>query len=680
MQGGAIVRLPVATQQPRRHPKTTSATSFIMKPRRLRDLLLGKPLDPTNVQTRDSIALVAFLAWVGLGADGLSSSAYGPEEAFKALGQHTHFGLYLALATAITVFIISLAYNQIIELFPTGGGGYRVATTLISPHAGLVAGSALIIDYILTITISVAAGVDATFSLLPVGWQDLKLYFEVGLVLVLIMLNLRGARESIMVLLPIFLGFVLTHVLLIVYGIASHADGLPSLVPETIADTTKLAGETSWLFVVALFLKAYSLGGGTYTGIEAVSNNVQHLAEPRVKTGKLTMMYMAVSLAFTAGGVILLYLLWHAAPVEGRTLNAVVFENILTDVGLSGTGLFVSLTIVMLFEAGLLFVAANTGFLGGPAVLANMATDSWMPHKFRYLSQRLVTQNGIVVMGVAALVILWLTRGQVDLLVVLYSINVFITFSLSLAGLCVYWVQHRKHPHWVGRLILSATGLVVTLSILVVTTIAKFFEGGWITVATTGLVVAMCLWIRAHYRDTKNKIGEVDAVFANQPFGSVTDFPALDAEAPTAAFVVGTSRGGGLHALLWVQRMFPGTFRNFLFINARTVDSHAYGGEQELELLKTDAKVSLKYFENFCHSHGMASKSYLVFGTDAVQELGDLCEQVQKEFPNTIFFTSKLIFQNDNWVTRLLHNQAAIALQRRLHLGGLQMVILPMKV
>src|SRR6476661_2323900 len=156
-----------------------------MKSEKIREILLGKPLDPLKTETRHSLALVAFLAWVGLGADGLSSSAYGPEEAFKALGEHGHFGLYLAIATAVTVFIISLAYNQIIELFPTGGGGYRIATVLIGPHAGLISGAALIVDYVLTISISVASGVDALFSLLPVGAQPYKLTLELATVVLL---------------------------------------------------------------------------------------------------------------------------------------------------------------------------------------------------------------------------------------------------------------------------------------------------------------------------------------------------------------------------------------------------------------------------------------------------------------------------------------------------------------
>src|SRR6185437_11759262 len=125
-----------------------------MRPHKVRDLVLGRALDPMKSETRHSMALVAFLAWVGLGADGLSSSSYGPEETFRALGGHAHLGLYMAFATAATVFIIALAYNQVIELFPTGGGGYRVATRLVGPYAGLTAGAGLIVDYVLTIAIS----------------------------------------------------------------------------------------------------------------------------------------------------------------------------------------------------------------------------------------------------------------------------------------------------------------------------------------------------------------------------------------------------------------------------------------------------------------------------------------------------------------------------------------------
>ncbi|APA66728.1 MULTISPECIES: APC family permease [unclassified Janthinobacterium] len=656
-----------------------------MRHKKIREIILGKPLDPMKVETRHSMALVAFLAWVGLGADGLSSSAYGPEETFRALGEHAHLGLYLALATAVTVFIIALAYNQVIELFPTGGGGYRVATKLVGPYMGLISGCALILDYVLTIAISIASGVDALASFLPLGFQPYKLWAEMFFIGLLIIMNLRGLKEAIQILLPIFIGFVITHLVLIVYGVIAHASHLPELLPVTMAETKALAGSIGWAGVAGMLLLAYSQGGGTYTGLEAVSNNVNLLAEPRVRTGKITMLYMALSLAFTAGGIILLYLLWNATPTPGETLNASTFKTIIASMGLGGEMLNQALLVIVLaFEAGLLFVAANTGFLGGPSVLSNMAADSWVPHKFRYLSTRLVTQNGIVVMGVAALAILFWTGGSVTLLVVLYSISVFLTFAISLFGLCLYWLRNRvPGTHWLRRLLLSLVGFIICAGILVILLYERFMQGGWATVLIIAAIAALCIAIRRHYRRTKQAILQVDEVFAHQPFGANTD-PIVplepEPEAQTAVFIVGTSRGGGLHALLWVQRMFPGHFKNFLFVNARTVDSHAYGGEGAMAQMRQEAADTLEFFVDFCHSHGMASSSYLGFGTDAVDEITKLCEAINEEFPNSIFFTSKLIFTTDNWTTRVLHNQASLAVQRRLHLEGLQMVILPMKV
>jgi amino acid transporter len=650
--------------------------------KKIRELVLGKALDPMQGETRHSMALVAFLAWVGLGADGLSSSAYGPEETFRALGAHAHLGLYMAIATALTVFIIALAYNQVIELFPTGGGGYRVASKLVGPYMGLIAGCALVLDYVLTIAISIAAGVEALASLLPLWAQDYKIWAEGFFIAMLIVLNLRGLKEAIKVLLPIFLGFVATHFALIVYGIFAHATHLPDLVPKTLSDTGDLAGQIGWIGVASMLLLAYSQGGGTYTGLEAVSNNVNILAEPRVHTGKMTMLYMALSLAFTAAGIILLYLLWEVTPVTGETLNATTFKAIINSVDFGGPLVKqLTLSVVLAFEAGLLFVAANTGFLGGPAVLSNMAADSWVPHKFRYLSTRLVTQNGILVLGTAALAILFWTHGSVTLLVVLYSVSVFLTFAISLYGLVCYWWQHRKElEHWKRRFTLSLIGFVICSSILGVLLVEKFTEGAWAAVLIIAAIAGVCIVIRNHYRDTKAAIHSVDEVFANQPFGSHVVPVRPDPDLQTAVFIVGTSHGGGLHALLWVQRMFPGHFKNFIFVNARTVDTHVYGGEGAVEQMRAEANATLKFFVDFCHSHGMASASYLGFGTDVVNEVTRLCGVISQDYPNAIFFTSKLIFAEDNWFSRLLHNQAALAIQRRLHFDGLQMVILPMKV
>lgn len=646
----------------------------------LRESLLGKPLDPFSGDTRKHVALVAFLAWIGLGADGLSSACYGPEEAFLALGTHTPLSLYLAAMTATTVFVIAVAYNQVIELFPSGGGGYKVATRLLGAHAGLVSGCALVVDYVLTIAISVASGVDALFSLLPPSLGVAKLGLEVLLTLMLLYLNLRGMKESIRVLLPIFIGFVVTHVLLIGYGVLVHGSRLPVVVGETFAETRQLGHDLGWVALAALLLRAYSLGGGTYTGIEAVSNNVQSLVEPRVRTGKWTMFYMALSLAFTAGGIIVLYLLWNAQHIEGRTLNAVTFEAIIAHIGFGSAAMNqMALVVVLAFEAGLLLVAANTGFLGGPAVLANMAVDSWMPHQFRNLSSRLVTQNGTILMAIAALIVLLITEGRVAVLVVLYSINVFLTFTLSLAGLVRYWWSHRDERNGMTRLTLSLLGFAVCGGILVVTTVEKFTEGGWITLIITGLVIAAGLGIRRHYATVTASVERAEASYP-PPAGHVEARAKLAPDRPTAAFIIGRNRCGLIHASRAVLAMWPGFYKNFLVISAQPVDVRSYGGDQALEALKADRLRDMEFYMDVARRNGMASKYFLGFGVDGVDELVKLCRQARAEFPNIVFFASRLVFEHETWLTRLLHNQIVNAMQRRLQAEGMQMVILPMQV
>lgn len=639
-------------------------------------LLFGAPRQLQGPDARRHLALTAFLAWVGLGADGLSSSAYGPEEAFLALGSHGALGLYLAIATALTVFIIAVSYNQVIELFPSGGGGYKVATTLLGPRAGLLSGSALIIDYVLTIAISVAACVDALFSLLPLSLQAYKLPVEIALVLLLMTLNLRGMKESVQVLLPLFIGFLLSHFLLIAYGIAAHGDRLPMLIPETLRETGEMSGEFGAVFVVALLLKAYSLGGGTYTGLEAVSNNVNTLAEPRVRTGRLTMFYMALSLSFTAAGIIILYLLWDAQHTPGMTLNAVVFQSVLQDIGL-GDG---SLAIVLLLEAGLLLVAANTGFLGGPAVLSNMAVDGWMPRQFRRLSSRLVTQNGIVLYGLAALVILLASHGKVALLVVLYSINVFITFSLSLLGLCIHWWRHRQQRKSHRRLLLSIVGFLVTVSILLVTVVEKFAEGGWVTVLITGLVFLLGYAIKQHYQVVERELRLIDKRLAE----TVPPLPAppaarLDQEARTAIVMVGSKgRGTAMHTLLWIHRIFPNVFSNFVFVSVGEVDVERLAAENGIEQLHARMEHNLSQLASYCQHRGWPAHYQYAFSADRVRELTDMAERLRNEYPNCVFFASQLMF--DTWWARVLHHQSAFALQDELLERGMQMVILPIKL
>jgi amino acid transporter len=281
----------------------------------------------------------------------------------------------LAVAPAFTVAVISYTYSKIIEAFPYGGGGYAVTTRFLGAPAGVLAGTALVVDYVLTIAVSIASGGAAIFSYLPAQWDIFKIPVEILAILLLMILNVRGVKESVRVLLPFFLAFVATHLILILGGIGTHSYRFPELSREL--NTGFTGGMTTlgaWgLFL--LFIRAYSMGAGTYTGIEAVSNGIGILREPRVVTAKKTMLYMAVSLSFTAGGIILATAL-PVVPVAGKTMNAVL-EAFAGDFswGMPVGHAFVVLTPSS--EAVPLSRPARP--VTGAAVMANMAVDSWLP-------------------------------------------------------------------------------------------------------------------------------------------------------------------------------------------------------------------------------------------------------------------------------------------------------------
>ncbi len=649
---------------------------------RLRRFLFGKPRDLRDPSLFHQISLVAFLAWIGLGADGLSSSSYGPDEAYRTLGEHTYLAVWLALATAVTVFVISYAYSRIIEHFPSGGGGYVVASKLLGHRAGVVSGSALLVDYMLTITTSVASGGDAVFSFLPASWLHLKLTVDVVVIFLLIVLNLRGVRESVTALMPIFVLFLITHAIFIVAGLVSRAGEVGAVVHEVRVGTAQGLRTVGLWGLFLVFIKAYSMGGGTYTGIEAVSNGIQIMREPRVQTAKRTMVYMAISLAVTAGGIILVYMLTGIRPIEGKTMNAVALDAIAGKLHLGSWRLgawFVVLTLVS--EGALLFVAAQTGFIDGPRVMANMATDSWFPHRFAALSDRLTMKNGVLLMGLSSLGLLLVTRGSVDALVVMYSINVFITFSLSELGMVRFWIRNRKtHPEWRQHLPVHLTGLVMCASILLITLSEKFTQGGWLTLAITTLVIALCFLIRFHYRSVLQQLQRLNEVLSELPTTSHGEPKAIDPRKPTALLLVSGYGGLGIHSLLNVQRLFPGYFQNYVFVSVGVIDSASFRGAEEIDRLRERTERELDRYVDLAHRLGLAAACRSAIGTEAVDETSNLCQAVAKEFPHTVIFGGKLIFEQERWYHRILHNETAHAIQKRVQFAGLPMVVLPVRV
>lgn len=647
----------------------------------IKNIVIGKS---KNIQDRGifhKLSLIAFFAWVGLGADGLSSSCYGPEEAFLALGEHKHLGVFVAILTAVTVFLISASYSQIIELFPSGGGGYLVASKLLNPNLGMISGCALLIDYVLTIAISIASGADALFSFLPPEWNHYRFYFALFGVVILMFLNMRGVKESVVPLTPIFLIFLLTHIFAIAYAFITHLGDIPQLTHSSIAEINTTTSEVGLMGLIFIILRAYSLGAGTFTGIEAVSNGMYLLREPKVETGKLTMRYMSYSLAFTVAGLMMAYLFFNLDRETGKTLNAVLFETITTRWTAPWGEVFVLVTLVS--EAMLLFVAAQAGFLGGPGVLANMATDRWMPSRFSSLSDRLVTQNGVVLMGLAALTTLVATRGSVHLLVVLYSINVFITFCLSQAGMVRHWWEVRKtEPKWKKKITINGLGLMFTTFILCAMTFLKFHDGGWITLVITASLVVIAVLIKRHYKMTLWMLRRLNSLVDTTLIdsGNFSGTVEYDPKGRTAAVLVNGYNGLGLHTLMSVVRIFGKEFKNYIFIQVGVVDARNFKGNEELDNLRTSVQKDLDKYIKFMNKNGYFAEGYSAFGTEVIDEVENIVPTIIERYNQVIFFGGQLVFPNDTLVNRILHNGTVFAIQKRFYQKGIPFMILPIRI
>jgi amino acid transporter len=672
---------------------------------RIRRFIFGAPKDVKDPHAFHKLSLIAFLAWVGLGADGLSSSAYGPDEAFRALGEHTGLAFFLALATAATVFIISYGYSRIIEHFPGGGGGYVVASSLLGKKTGVVSGAALLVDYVLTITISISSGADAIFSFVPERFHWMRLPFAFLGLGILTLMNMRGVKESVSAIVPVFGLFLLTHAIVLVVAIGGHVGDLGVVTHEVSGNIGETARSLGTFGLLALFVRAYSMGGGTYTGIEAVSNGVGMMREPRVQTAKRTMVLMAVSLAITAGGILLSYLLVGAHAQEGKTMNAVLLERLASGWHIGGVHIgwgFVVTTLIT--EGALLFVAAQAGFLDGPRVMANMATDSWLPHRFAALSERLSMRNGVVLMAGAAAAALVYTRGNVSKLVVMYSINVFVTFSLSNLAMAKFWIQHRKeHEDWRRHLPAHLLALVLCVTILAITIFEKFLEGGWVTLVITAGLVGLCFAIKRHYglvlvglrqldRDLPSpdevELGamrriekEVDAF--EQGERNVEEHHGHtepDAKDPVAVLFVGGYSGLGRHALLTMMRMFPGHFKGVVFVSVAVVDSESFKGQDQLAALEKRTRESLLRYELFAETLGLPAASALSIGTEIAVEAEKLGLEMIKRYPKALVVAGQLIFEEDTLWNRILHNETAFLIQQRLQHVGVPMIVLPVRI
>ncbi|MES1177233.1 MAG: KUP/HAK/KT family potassium transporter, partial [Myxococcales bacterium] len=359
----------------------------------------------------------------------------------------------------------------------------------------------------------------------------------------------------------------------------------------------------------------------------------------------------------------------------------------------------------LLSEGALLFVAAQAGFLDGPRVMANMATDSWLPHRFAALSDRLSMRNGVMIMAAAALGALIYTRGDVSKLVVMYSINVFLTFSLSNLAMARFWIRHRaEHSDWLKHLFAHLVALALCATILVITILEKFIDGGWLTLLVTAVLVVACFAIKQHYGSVVRALRKLDSDLPSpqevedaltstvQQTETQSGFEAHhglmehhtardpDPEKPVAILLVGGYSGLGRHSLLTLLRMFPHHFSGVVFLSVAVVDSESFKGADQLAALEARTRRNLLCYEHYARSLGLPAASMFSVGTEVAVEIEKSAEELSSRYPRALFVAGQLIFEEDTFWNRVLHNETAFMVQKRLQRRGMPMIVVPVRI
>ncbi len=611
------------------------------------------------------ISLLPFFALVGLGSDSLSSSCYGPEEAFLALGNYPHLIIFVGILAILTIWTISTSYTQIIDLFPYGGGGYVVATKLLTPTLGLISGCALIIDYVLTITISVAAGVEAFFSILPHEHQLWKFAAKIVMLFAMLGLNLRGVKESVFPWVPIFILFVITHLTAFIWAFVSRFEAFPFIAHGAVFDAQQ-AIETigiSGLFLV--ILKSYCIGSGTYTGIEAVSNGMNIFRPPRTQNAKITMLYMAIALAVTVSGLILSYLLYDVQHQPGVTLNSVLMHKIGDEMGPFVGSAFSSITLFA--EATLLFVAAQTGFLSGPRVLANMAADGWLPNKFTNLSDRFVMRHGLLLISATAVFIMIYSLGNVSYLVVLYSLAVFLTFTISQMGMVRHWAKERLYNRkWLKGIMLNGTAFCITFFILTSLIALKFQEGAWLTIGIISLLVLICKKIKAYYTQFAKIIKSLPVEIPPKEPTSVSEVQ-LNTSLHTAVLFISGYANASLHSIAQTIKLFGNSIDHFVFIRIGIIDAGSFKGGNEIHHLEEHIKLDSIKLVKMMEKLGYSAESHVSVGFDISDEAAKNAQEVHQRHPSAVFIGGQIVLSKETAVSHWMHNQTLFAIQRRIY-------------
>ncbi|HEX5236303.1 MAG TPA: APC family permease [Silvibacterium sp.] len=466
------------------------------------DLLFGKPLASSEERAEQ----IGSTAGVGIfGIDALSSAAYGPEAALVLLIPLGVGGLHLILpvmaAIIILLMLVYFSYRQTIEAYPHGGGSYTVATENLGHGPGLLAAAALMIDYVLTVAVSISAGVEALVSAVP-AMQPYTLGLCLGILLVLTIINMRGVRDAgAAFMVPTYL-FVFTLLVVIAAGLARAAmsGGHPhALVAPPPLPTTATEAISLWLV-----LKVFASGCTAMTGVEAVSNGVMAFRDPTVKNARRTLTIIVVLLAILLIGIALLCRIYHigATPSDSPGYQSVLSQ---LTFAVMGRGWFYYITMGAVLTA--VSLAANPAYQDFPRLAKAIAAHNYLPHVFLLRGRRLLHSHGIYALVVMSAIILIVFRGITDRLIPLYAIGVFLAFTLSQAGMVVHWRRHRGSG-WVRHAMVNGVGAVATGITLLIVLVAKFVEGAWVTALLIPLLILAMAMVHRHYlrvtRETAN--------------------------------------------------------------------------------------------------------------------------------------------------------------------------------
>lgn len=458
--------------------------------RYLKRLIIGKPLKTLEEGNQ---SLSKFKALALLSSDALSSVAYGTEQITAVLLAVSASAMWFQLPVALLVLIllaaITLSYRMIIHAYPGGGGAYMVASTNWGRNLGLVAGGSLLVDYMLTVAVSVTAGTEAITSAIP-ALQGQTVPISIVIVILVMCLNLRGVRESASFLMVPVYSFVVMISLMIIIGFYNIVAGQVEF-SAPLAVGHSFAGMS-----IVLFLRAFSSGSSSLTGVEAISNAVPNFKDPKPKNAAATLAIMATILGFFFAGITFLSY-WYGIRPNGHV-------TVLAQIGIKTFGHGIFFYLLQLSTAMILAVAANTGFSAFPMLAYNLAKDKFMPHMYMDKGDRLGYSNGIVSLAVGAIILIAIFNGQTDKLIPLYAVGVFVPFTLSQSGMIIHWYRERGRG-WIAKSVVNAIGAIIS-GVLVLILFGLHFTNVWPYLIIMPALIYMFLKINRHYRNVARQL------------------------------------------------------------------------------------------------------------------------------------------------------------------------------